>query len=101
MRTIRTLTGADNMILDGSLAQCWHIDLVANVSGMRIKNMTAGQLYTIIFEQDASGGHTFQWPNSCVNATDVGLAALSKTLQNFVGDTGGVLISHAPGTWTP
>jgi hypothetical protein len=100
-RTILTLTGADNMTLDGSLAQCWHIDLVSNVNSVRVKNMVAGVLYTVILEQDATGSHTFAWPPACINATAIDLAPLATTLQNFVGDTGGLLISHAPGTWNP
>lgn len=86
------------MVFDGLEAVCWHVALTRDVSIARIRNISPGQLYTIILEQSSEGYNTFNWPELCVNAQPVNLEPYSKTIQNFVGDTGGILRANGPGS---
>jgi hypothetical protein len=99
MRNYLYIDAQNNMLFDGLEAECWHIALGVNVSSARVKNISPGQLYTFLFEQNYEGFNTFQWPSACVNGTAINLDPNSITIQNFIGDTGGILRAHVPGTW--
>jgi hypothetical protein len=86
-------------MLDGLAAVCWVINMQNDVLKPRVKNISPGQLYTVIIEQDAAGNHLFTWPPVCRNAARVNPAANSTTVQNFIGFTGGLLLANIPGTW--
>jgi hypothetical protein len=85
------------MVFDGTLAECFIVNLHNNVSTAKVKNIVPGVLYTFIFHQDGRGGHSFFWPSVCRNASDVGRAPGQTSVHNFVGN-GGYLDATMPGT---
>lgn len=99
MRNYLYIEAQENMLFDGLEAESWHIALGTNVHTARVKNISPGQLYTFLFEQDYAGSHTFTWPPACTNATAISMDPDAITIQNFIGDTGGILRAHVPGTW--
>lgn len=88
-------------IIDGLEAVTWKILMRNSVSAndIRVKNISPGQLYTFIFEQDAKGGHNFAWPEGVKNGMRIDPEPNSVSVQNYTGSTGGVLIANIPGAW--
>ena len=97
-RPFETLNSGSLMVFDGLEAVCWLINMQSSVTSPRITNIAPGQLYTFIFAQNATGGHTMNWPANCQNAAPIDPAPNSTTVQNFVGSTGGILIADIPPT---
>ena len=87
-------------IFDGNLGVCFSITLTANMHRAVIKNIAPGVLYTFIIQQDDRGGHSFDWPVGCNNASAVSLEPKAMTVQNFVGTADGTLSANLPGTVT-
>jgi hypothetical protein len=98
MRNVLQIDAVDNMVFDGLQAVCWIIALNIDLTAARVRNISPGQLYTFIIRQ-GNQGNTFVWPSACVNAIPVDRNPHSTTIQNFIGDTGGILRAHLPGTW--
>jgi hypothetical protein len=101
-RPIKIVDTATGLVLfDGLQAVTWKVLMKQSVpaSGVRLKNISPGQIYTFIFQQDADGGHSFTWPVARVrNGTRLDLRPLAVSVQNYIGSTGGILLSDLPGT---
>jgi hypothetical protein len=87
-------------IFDCNVADCFVLNLVGNVTGTPVRNISPGALYTFMIIQDEVGGRSFTWPSNCLNPPIVNPEFGSTTTQNFIGVPGGQLIANAPGTWT-
>jgi len=92
-----------SVVFDGNEGVTFVVAMESSVSAsrIRIKNISPGQLYTFIFRQDGTGGHSFQWPSSVQNATVIDHRPLARSVVNLIGDTGGTLRANIPGTWNP
>lgn len=99
MKIVNSSSGI--IVFDGLEAVVWKILMSSNVvaSGVTVKNVSPGQLYTFIFVQDAVGGHIFAWPAQVDNGALVDPQPNTTTVQNYIGNTGGILQSNAPGAW--
>ena len=99
IKVVDTATGL--VLFDGLQAVMWMVLMKQSIaaSGVRVKNMAPGQLYTFIFQQDAIGGFTFDWPGHIQNGGIIDPAPDAISVQNFIGNTSGILIANLPGTW--
>jgi|SRR5947209_3062734 len=103
-RRLVHVNSTGSVIFDGFEGETFVVMLESSVraSRVRIKNISPGQLYTVIFRQNHVGGHTFEWPTGLVhNAGTIDTAAQATSVKNFIGDTGGQLVANIPGTWQP
>jgi hypothetical protein len=82
------------LLFDGLQAVCWFVNMRSNITALRVTNISPGQLYTFVFTQDGVGGHTVNWPVNCVNAAPINTTPNAKTVQNFIGNTGAVLLAN-------
>lgn len=87
-------------LFDGNDALCFIVQLRSSVTNARVRNIAPGALYTFIIHQDATGGHSFVWPSECIDAAEVDMRKNTTTVQNFIGDTGGLLKADLAGTWS-
>lgn len=89
------------VLFNGLEAVCWELTMSNGLtpSQIQVRNISPGQLYTVIFVQDAKGGHTFGWPDVFKNATPINPYPLAKTVQNLIGDTSGFLLAVPTGAW--
>lgn len=88
------------IVFEGSTTLCFIVNLRSSVTTAKMRNIIPGALYTFVFHQDHTGGHTFAWPAECVNGIPIASSANSTTIQNFIGQEGGTnLSSNMPGTW--
>lgn len=62
----------------------WGMTLTGNVTAMTWTAGRDGQMATVIFTQDATGGRTVAWPASFVNPTAPTTTANAVTAQTFV-----------------
>lgn len=99
IETVSTLSGL--VVFDGLRAVAWTVLMKNSVpaSGVIFKNIAPGQLYTFIFEQDAEGGHRFEWPQQVRNSMSIDPDPGAVSVQNYVASTGGVLFPNLPGAW--
>jgi hypothetical protein len=88
------------VVFDGLQAVCWFVSMTSNITMPRVINTAPGQLYTFVFTQDAVGGHVMNWPSNCHNAASIDPAPGATTVQNFVGNTGGVLEPDTSSSWS-
>lgn len=72
-------TFASTIAFDGSTATAFEVDLTGNVTGSTFVNGIAGQLYTFILVQDATGSHTFAYPTNFHSPTSPSATANSIT----------------------
>jgi hypothetical protein len=88
-------------VFDGFEAVTWKVLMrnSASANDVRVKNISPGQLYTFLFEQDGKGGHSFAWPPTVKNGMRINPEPFSVSRQNFIGSTGGVLLANIPGAW--
>jgi hypothetical protein len=98
-RPYKVFDSAQPMVFDGNVALCFIVKLHNNVANARVKNIAPGARYTFIIQQGSGGQNTFTWPTECVNAVTVNLMPNSTTVQNFIGNTGGMLFADIPGGW--
>lgn len=98
-RPFLTFDSNEALLFDGLAAVCWFINLSTEVTASRATNISPGQLYTFVITQDDIGAHTFTWPPNCINAMMVDPTPNATTAQNFIGQTGGMLLANLPGTW--
>lgn len=84
------------LLFDGLVAVCWFVNMRSTMNTVRITNISPGELYTFVFEQDAIGGHTIIWPNNCINAAPIKTQPHAITVQNFIGHTGTTLFANIP-----
>jgi len=93
-------TASGLVILDGLEAVAWKVLMKASVpaTGVLIKHIAPGQLYTFIFQQDDEGGHRFAWPATVHNPGTINRKPDAVSVQNYIGSTGGVLYANLPGT---
>jgi hypothetical protein len=68
----------------GDQYTAWGIQLTGDVTSSTTSNTVAGNLYTFIISQDATGDHEFVWPPNVFNATPVNPAPSGITIQTFV-----------------
>lgn len=95
-RPFQNIDSGGAVLFDGLVAVCWFIHMRTSITGARVANISPGQLYTFVFTQDASGGHTMTWPANCRNANQINLEPDSITVQNFIGNTSGILVANIP-----
>lgn len=95
-RPFKNLESTGPLHFDCLVAVCWFVHMRSDITSPRVNNISPGQLYTFVFTQDAIGGHTMNWPPTCINAAPIDPAPLSVTTQNFVGDIGGTMIANLP-----
>jgi hypothetical protein len=99
-RPYQSLSSSGAVTFDGLKAVCWFISMTSSITAPRMVNLAPGQLYTFVFKQDAAGGHTINWPYNCLDAASIDPAPNSTTVQNFIGNTGGILSANLPPTNT-
>ena len=75
--------------LDCSVASVFDV-LLAGGFVYTLINITEGQRVTLIFRQDAAGGHVVTHPANVKGADAVGAAANAVTVQEFVGELGDI-----------
>ena len=97
-RPYQTLGSSGALVFDGLKAVCWFVSMTSDISAPRVINTAPGQLYTFVFTQNDIGGHVMNWPANCTNAAPIDPAPDSTTVQNMIGDTGGVLRANIPPT---
>lgn len=71
-------------VFDGSDYTSWQLTMTGDTTGAVVQNVVDGNLYTFILIQDATGGHSFEWPANVFNATPVNRAPNGTTIQTFV-----------------
>ena len=98
MRMVALFDSTLPSVFDGNKGQCFIMNLRSSNSGARLRNIASGVLYTFVFHQDQNGGHLFEWPTACCNATVVDPTPNATTVQNFIGGDGGLLYANLPGT---
>jgi hypothetical protein len=91
---------ADDMIFPGDTYTAFTTILPGDVTHPVVEGMVAGNLYTFIIKQDATGGHLLLWPSNVHNATRIMPTPNSTTVQTFVADGNGDLWAIGPGTWS-
>jgi hypothetical protein len=92
--------GVSNPEYDADQYTAFQLLLTTNVTGATITNIIPGNLYTFITTQDATGGHTFNYPAGVVNASPINPTSNSTTTQTFIANSAGVLYPVAAGTWS-
>jgi hypothetical protein len=97
-RPFLVLDSSGPLVFDGLKAVCWIVHMKSNITSPTVINISPGQLYTFVFTQNATGGYTINWPNNCTNAAPIDPEPNSTSVQNFVGNTGGVLYANIPPT---
>lgn len=85
------LPAVPNMVFDGTTYLSFKTTLHGDVTGATSQNMRPGNLYTFLVVQDATGGHSFQWPTNTHNALPVSSLPNTTTVQTFVADENGEL----------
>jgi hypothetical protein len=100
-RPFQTLDSAGTLTFDGLQAVCWFVHMKSDVTQARVINISPGQLYTFVFQQDNAGRHRMVWPVNCQNAAPIDLAPNSTTVQNFIGNNNATMIANIPSARTP
>lgn len=98
MRRPIQIDGASSIIIDALQGETFLIKLTTSIHQLRVKNVSPGQLYVFVFTQDKVGGHTVTWGSEVHNAPNVNDDPQTTTVQSFIGTTGGLLYTNAPGT---
>lgn len=93
-RPYKNLESSGPLLFDGLIAVCWFIHMRSDITSPRVLNISPGQLYTFVFTQDGIGDHTMNWPPNCINAAPIDPEPNSITVQNFIGNTGGILYTN-------
>jgi hypothetical protein len=76
------------------------ITLSGDVTSSTLTGQVAGNLYTFIITQDATGGWAFVWPGAMINATPVNPTPRSITIQTCVClANNGPLLPIGPATY--
>jgi hypothetical protein len=88
-----------DIVFPGETYTSFLTTLAGDVGNASIENMVAGNLYTFIILQDATGGHLFGWPPNVYNATLVSPSPNTYTTQTFVALDNGSLYAIGPGTY--
>ena len=84
----------------GDQYTAWGLTLNGNVTSSTMSGTVAGNLYTFIITQDATGGWAFVWPTAVINATPVNPIPRSITIQTFVCfANNGPLLPIGPATY--
>lgn len=99
-RPFLNIESSGAILFDGLAAVCWFVNLRSDVANARVRNISPGQLYTFVITQDATGGHRFAWPSSCVNATTIDPKPNAITVQNFIGLPSDFMTANIAGTWS-
>jgi hypothetical protein len=99
-RPYLNLVSSGAMVFDGLQAVCWFVHMQSSVASPRFINIAPGQLYTLVFTQDATGNHSFTWPSNCINAIPLDPAPNAVTTQNVIGMTGSLLYANISGPWS-
>jgi hypothetical protein len=97
-RPFQNLESTGPLLFDGLVAVCWFVHMNSSITSPRVTNISPGQLYTFVFTQDATGGHRMVWPANCINANPINPTPNATTVQNFIGNLGGLLYSNVPST---
>jgi hypothetical protein len=100
-RPYQNLESASLLLFDGLQAVAWFVHMSANITSPRIANISPGELYTFVFTQNAVGGWVMNWPANTFNTSPINSAPNSTTVQNFIGNTGGLLYANVVPTRTP
>jgi hypothetical protein len=98
-RPYQTLESSGPLLFDGLQAVCWFVHMKSDITSPRVINISPGQLYTFVFGQDGTGGHKMIWPFNCRNAAPIDPTPNSTTVQNFIGNTGGLLEANISPAW--
>lgn len=100
-RPFLNLDSSGPLLFDCLQAVCWFVNMHSSITAPRVVHISPGELYTFVFTQDALGGHGMNWPVNCLNAAPIDPKPNSTTVQNFIGDTGGILYANIPPTGRP
>jgi len=100
MRRLLQVDAAQSMVIDALAGETFVVSMETSISKIRVKNITPGQLYVFILKQNNKGRHTVSWGSSIRNGSALDPRPFSVTTQCFVADTGGILKSDIPGTWS-
>jgi hypothetical protein len=99
-RTPISIISRSIVTIDGNVADTYFIAMNSSVPSVVLKNIRPGHKYVFLFSQDATGGHTFAWPNTVSNETPLDPYPNTLTVQCFIGDLGNNLLTNAPGAWS-
>jgi len=90
---VGSLTGGLNIVSFSAtptfnvlLGNTQKITLSGNVTSSTLTNAIAGQQINFVICQDASGGHTFQWPTNVRGGMTIGASASTCSAQSFIFD---------------
>lgn len=100
-RPFKNIESSSLLTFDGLQAVCFFVHMTSNITSPRIMNISPGELYTFVFTQDAVGGRFINWPANTFNAPPIDPAPNSITVQNFIGNTGGIVYANVPPSRTP
>ena len=101
MRRLLQVDAAQSMVIDALAGETFVVSMETSISSkIRVKNVTPGQLYVFVMKQNNNGRHRVNWGNSIRNGSALDPRPFSVTTQCFVADTGGILKSDIPGTWS-
>ena len=90
---------APAILFDATNYTSFEVTLTGNVTTSTTLNIMPGNLYTIMFVQDAVGNHSVVWPPNVYNEASICATPNSRSTQTFVADESGNLFAVAPGTW--
>jgi hypothetical protein len=83
---------------DLSAATAFLFELAGDMT-VTFTNVTPGNLYTFIVQQDATGDHKLTWANAVLNATAVNQLPNGMTIQTFVASADENLYPVGAGTY--
>jgi len=86
------------MVFDGALADQWNVMLDADVEAQFVR-LTPGVRYTLTIRQGSVGGHTFLWPNNCINMPGVDPHPHAISVQSGIALQHQTLVPHIPAAW--
>jgi hypothetical protein len=90
-----------NINVDATTGLAFQFNLTGDTEVTFAVPPVPGNLYTLIVQQDAAGGHQLLWNGTVLNATFINQAPNGLTIQTFVALADGNLYAAAPGTYYP
>jgi hypothetical protein len=80
------LSSTGTLIFDAAAGSLQRVDLHADVNSSSVAHLAAGTHLDFLICQDATGGHSFNWPENIRGGMKVGTAANTCSAQTFVSD---------------
>lgn len=81
-----TYSATPTFTCNANTSTTFRITLTGNVTSSTLASPATGQLMTFRICQDGTGGHTFVWPTSVLNAGTIDATASACSTQTFVWD---------------